>query len=262
MKGDEESLRQDVEYALKELNTDYIDIAVLCRVPKNIEESIQTLLKLKEEKKIKHIGLSEASYNTLEKVRKLTEIYCIEQEYSLFSRDIEENDYINKLRNDLNIKRFFLYSPLGKGFFCNLFKNYDDLKLYNDFRLNFVPKLSSKENFDYYLSKFNIVKEMAEKKQITTGQLCLLWLIYQGRKEKKSEGENKQDVIEYEYDMIPIPGTTKINHLEENMKVLEIYQQNNNILTSEDLKLLDETFKVDELVGERYAHPEQTFKYN
>lgn len=115
MRGDRESLRRDVEYALEQLGTDYLDIIVLCRVPKDvpIETSVSAMAELVAEGKARHIGLSEAAASVIRRAHNVHPLYCVEQEWSLWSRDIEEK--IVPTCKELGI-RVVAYSPLGRGF--------------------------------------------------------------------------------------------------------------------------------------------------
>ncbi len=113
MRGDPEYLRKDVDYALEQLGIDYIDIIVLCRVPTDvsIEESVSAMKAIVDSGRARHIGLSEASAKIIRRAHAVAPIYCIEQEWSLWSRDIEEE--IVPACRELGIK-IVAYSPLGE----------------------------------------------------------------------------------------------------------------------------------------------------
>lgn len=237
MKGDADSLRQDVDFALKELGTDYIDVIVLCRVPSDvpIEESVATMAALVEEGKARQIALSEASAQTIRAAHKVHPIYAIEQEWSMWSRDCEES--IVPTCRELGIK-IVAYSPLGRGFLTGIIRGRDsDVFGEHDFRLMGVPKFSE-ENLPQNLELVDQVAALAQTKGITVGQLALAWLHAQGN------------------DVIPIPGTTSVVHLDENLAALDIE------LTKEELDTVDKIFHVDAVKGDRYAHMGMTFKGN
>jgi aryl-alcohol dehydrogenase-like predicted oxidoreductase len=237
MKGDAASLREDVEFALKELQTDYIDIIVLCRVPNDvpIEESVQAMAEIVKEGKARHIGLSEASAQTIRKAHAVYPIYAIEQEWSMWARDCEE-ELIPTCR-ELGIK-IVAYSPLGRGFLTGTIRGRDsDVFGEHDFRLMGVPKFSE-ENLPQNLQLVDQVASLAKEKGITVGQLALAWLHAQGN------------------DVIPIPGTTSVAHLDDNLAALQIN------LTEEESKKIDEIFRIDAVQGDRYAHSSMTHKGN
>ena len=237
MKGDAASLREDVDFALKELGTDYIDIIVLCRVPTDvpIEESVKAMAELVNEGKARHIALSEASAQTIRKAHAVHPIYAIEQEWSMWARDCEE-DLVPTCR-ELGIK-IVAYSPLGRGFLTGTIRGRDaDVFGEHDFRLMGVPKFSE-ENLPENLKLVDAVAALAVEKKIAVGQLALAWLHAQGD------------------DVIPIPGTTSVAHLEDNLSALDIK------LTKEDIKKIDEIFHVDAVKGDRYVHSGMTHKGN
>lgn len=184
--------------------------------------------------KARHIGLSEASANTIRRAHAVTPIYCIEQEWSLWSRDIEE-ELVPTCR-ELGIK-IVAYSPLGRGFLTGTISGRDDPKMGGaDYRKS-VPKFAE-GNIETNLNLVNATKALAERKGCTVGQLALAWLHAQGP------------------DVIPIPGTTNPDHFDANYAALNIS------LTAEDLAEIDSIFKPDAVAGERYAGNHFTFKSN
>jgi aryl-alcohol dehydrogenase-like predicted oxidoreductase len=237
MRGDAASLREDVEYALKQLETEDIDIIVLCRVPNDvpIEDSIQAMAELVKEGKARHIGLSEASAKTIRKAHAVHPIYALEQEWSMWARDCEE-DLIPTCR-ELGI-RIVAYSPLGRGFLTGTIRGRDSNVFgEHDFRLMGVPRFSE-ENLPHNLELVDQVAALAQEKGITVGQLALAWLHAQGS------------------DVIPIPGTTSVAHLDDNLAALNIK------LTEEEKKRIDDIFHIDAVKGDRYAHSSLTHKGN
>jgi aryl-alcohol dehydrogenase-like predicted oxidoreductase len=237
MRGDREGLRNDVHYALEQLGTDYIDIIVLCRVPSNIpiEESVQAMKELVEEGKARHIGLSEASAATIRRAHTVHPLYCIEQEWSLWARDIEES--IVPTCQELGI-RVVAYSPLGRGFLTGSIRSRDDPSLDpNDYRIKAHPKFQS-DNFSTNLELVDRVKALADRKGITVGQLALAWLHAHGSF------------------VIPIPGTTSITHFDQNYAARSIG------LSEEEMKEIDDIFHPNAAAGERYAGNHFTFHQN
>jgi aryl-alcohol dehydrogenase-like predicted oxidoreductase len=237
MSGAEEALRKDVDFALEQLETDYIDIIVLCRVPTDvtIEEAVLNMKKLVDEGKAKYIGLSEASAATIRKAAAVAPIYCIEQEWSLWSRDIEEE--IVPTCRELGIK-IVAYSPLGRGFLTGTIRSRDDPNLdKSDYRLNGNPRFAE-GNIEKNLTLLEQLESIAAKKGCTVGQLSLAWLHAQGP------------------DVIPIPGTSSINHLEENLAARNIS------ITSEDIDEINKIFQPEKVAGNRYPHMTMTFHGN
>jgi aryl-alcohol dehydrogenase-like predicted oxidoreductase len=232
LRGDAESLRRDVDFALEQLGTDYIDIIVLCRVPKDvpIEESVAGMGQLVAEGKARAIGLSEAAPSIIRRAAAVHPIYCIEQEWSLWSRDIE--DSIVPTCRELGIK-IVAYSPLGRGFLTGAIRDRTELK---DYRAT-NPKFAE-GNFENNLSLVDAIQALADRKGITVGQLALAWLHAQGP------------------DVIPIPGTSSIHHFDQNYAALQV------TLTEEDLLEIDGIFHRDAAKGERYAGNHLTFHEN
>lgn len=164
MRGDAASLERDVDYALEELGTDYIDIIVLCRVPKDIpiEESVAAMKNIVNSGKARHIGLSEASAAVIRRAFSVHPIYCIEQEWSLWARDIETAGIVAACQ-ELNIK-VVAYSPLGRGFLTGSFQSRDDPAL-QDYRLR-TPKFSE-DHFNRNLRLVDAVKVQNENKNFS-----------------------------------------------------------------------------------------------
>jgi len=236
LRASAEDIQKDVDYALEQLGTDYIDIIVLCRVPSDIpiEEVVQNMQAVVQSGKARHIGLSEASASTIRRAHAVVPIYCIEQEWSLWSRDIEKE--IVPACRELGIK-IVAYSPLGRGFLTGTIKSLDSPALEGfDYR-KMSPKFAE-GNFQQNLSLVEAVQALADRKHITVGQLALAWLHAQGP------------------DVIPIPGTTKPAHFDQNYAAREV------ILSKEELEEIETIFKVDAAVGERYPGNHNTFHEN
>ena len=235
LKADAAALRVDMDYALKQLGTDYIDVIVLCRVSTDIpiEDSIEAMKTLVKEGKARHIGVSEASASMIRRAHAVHPLFCIEQEWSLWTRDAEVE--IVPTCRELGIK-IVAYSPLGRGFLTASIRSRSDMDP-ADYRLHGQPRFSE-SNFGANLLLVDRLKTLADRKGITVGQLALAWVHAQGD------------------DVIPIPGTSSVVHLDENLAAAHVK------LTEEDLKEIDELFPVDKVVGDRYAHMALTFHGN
>src|SRR6185437_12096764 len=160
-----------------------------------IEETMGVLKELVEAGKIKYIGLSECSSDTLRRAYAVHPVACVQIEYSPFSLDIERDEIgLLKTCRELGVA-IVCYAPLGRGMLTGQYKSPDDFAE-NDFR-RIVPRFS-KENFSKNLELVNQITTLAKKKGCTPGQLTLAWTLAQGD------------------DFIPIPGTSKIKNLEEN----------------------------------------------
>lgn len=223
--GKPEYVRQAVEASLKRLGTDVIDLYYQHRVDPNtpIEDTVGAMAKLIEEGKIRNIGLSEASADTLRRAHKVHPITALQSEYNLWTRDVEENDVLNTCR-ELKIG-FVPYSPLGRGFLSGQIRSIDDLEADDWRRTN--PRFQG-ENFNKNVELADKVSEIAKAKNCTPAQLALAWVLAQ------------EDFI------VPIPGTTKVKRVEENIGAAEVE------LTAEDLKAIDEVFPLNVAAGLRY----------
>src|SRR5216117_4044984 len=218
------NIRVAVEGSLKRLGTDHIDLYYQHRVDPNtpIEETVGALAELVEEGKIRYIGLSEAGANTLRRAVKVHPIAALQSEYSLWTRDPEEE--ILPTCRELGIG-FFAYSPLGRGFLTGQFKRFEDLPE-DDYRRQ-SPRFQG-ENFQKNLDLVRRVGEIAKEKSIKTSQLALAWVLAQGE------------------DIVPIPGTKHRRYLEENVCALDVK------LTPEDRRRIDEVFPYGSTAGLRY----------
>ena len=198
--GRPEYVRQSCEGSLKRLGVDVIDLYYQHRVDPStpIEETVGAMAKLVEEGKVRFLGLSEASPSTLRRAAKVHPIAALQTEYSLWSRDPE--DEILPTCRELGIG-FVAYSPLGRGFLTGRIKRRDDLAA-DDFRRN-SPRFQG-ENFQRNLDVVERVRQISDEKACTPAQLALRWVLEQGE------------------DIIPIPGTKRRIFLEENLGALEI----------------------------------------
>lgn len=202
VRGDKEWVKQACHDSLERLGIDQIDLYYQHRVdPKvPIEETVQAMVDLKNEGKIRYLGLSECSAKTLRRAHKVHPIAAAQMEFSPFALEIEsaQTDFLKTAR-ELGVK-IICYSPLGRGFLTNTIKSRDDLDK-SDTRFNH-PRFSE-EHFGDNLKLVQSLSDVASKKGCTPGQLALAWVLAQGE------------------DFIPIPGTKRVKYLEENAKAVD-----------------------------------------
>jgi len=220
--GTPENVRLSVEGSLKRLNTDYIDLFYQHRMDPNtpIEETMGALSELVQEGKIRHIGLSEAAPETIRRANAVHPVTALQTEYSLWSRDPERE--ILPVVRELGIG-FVPYSPLGRGFLTGTIRSLDQLDE-SDFRRN-NPRFMG-ENLRANTAIVEQVDVIATQLGVKPGQVALAWLLAQGD------------------DIAPIPGTKRINYLEENIAADAIE------LTPNQLKALG---ALRAPIGDRYA---------
>jgi aryl-alcohol dehydrogenase-like predicted oxidoreductase len=222
--GKPDYVKKSCEDSLKRLGTEYIDLYYQHRVDPNtpIEETVGALAELVQEGKIRYIGLSEAGANTLRRAVKVHPIAALQSEYSLWTRDPEEE--ILPTCRELGIG-FVAYSPLGRGFLTGQLTKFEDLEP-DDYR-RLSPRFQG-DNFQKNLDLVKQVELMAREKGCQPSQLALAWVLAQGD------------------DVVPIPGTKHRKYLEENIGALEID------LTIDDLRRLNEVFPTGAAAGQRY----------
>ncbi|HTY11073.1 MAG TPA: aldo/keto reductase [Bacteroidota bacterium] len=222
--GKPEYVRSSCDASLRRLGVDVIDLYYLHRVDPNtpIEETVGAMSGLVKEGKVRYIGLSEAGANTLRRACKVHPITALQTEYSLWSRDPEE-EILGACR-ELGIG-FVAYSPLGRGFLTGGIKRMEDLAP-NDFRRN-SPRFQG-ENFQHNLDLVKKVEKIAAEKKCAPSQLALAWVMAQGS------------------DIVPIPGTKRRKYLEENIAAASL------ALTKEDLRRIDEAMPRGAASGLRY----------
>ncbi|RYO86800.1 hypothetical protein DL766_000160 [Monosporascus sp. MC13-8B] len=215
--------------SLKALGVDHIDLYYVHRVNPNIpiEETVRAMAELKAEGKIKAIGLSEISSNTLRRACKVAQVDAVQIEYSPFERFIEGPEGTNLLATcrELGVA-VVAYSPLGRGLLTGAIKSKESVSGEDDWRSGF-PRFSG-ENLDANLKLANQFKALAEKKGCTPAQLALAWLLRQGE------------------DIIPIPGTKRIKYLEENWGTLQVQ------LTDAEVAEIRSFVESAEIAGGRY----------
>jgi aryl-alcohol dehydrogenase-like predicted oxidoreductase len=229
--GKPEYVKEAVEASLKRLGIETIDLYYLHRIDPDtpIEDTVGAMAKLVEEGKIRHIGLSEASEETLKRAVKVHPITALQSEYSLWTRDVENNGVLESCR-ELGVG-LVPYSPLGRGFLSGAIKSIDDLEADDWRRTN--PRFQG-DNFAKNLDLVEKVNEIAAAKGCTPAQLALAWVL--------AQGEN----------IVPIPGTKRVARLEENAGAVDIE------LTTEDIEAIEKVFPANAAAGERY--PEHMMK--
>lgn len=223
--GRPEYVRSACEASLSRLKTDYIDLYYQHRVDPQvaIEETIGAMADLVKEGKIRLIGMSEASGETLERAIKVHPIAALQTEYSLWSREPEDGILEFCKLNGIS---FIAYSPLGRGFLSGKIKSIDDLEE-NDYR-RFSPRYQG-ENFAKNLKLVKRIEEMAQIKECTASQLALAWVLSQG------------DHI------IPIPGTKRMEYLHENIGACDVK------LSPEEKEELEDMLPKGAAAGQRYT---------
>jgi aryl-alcohol dehydrogenase-like predicted oxidoreductase len=220
--GHPDYLRSAVLQSLQRLKTDYIDLYTPARVDPNvpIEETIGALADLVEKGLIRYIGLSEASAESIRKAAAVHPITALQIEYSLWSRDIEA-EVLPTIRA-LGIG-LVAYAPLSRGFLSGAFKKPEDIK---DGRA-YMPRFQG-ENFYKNLDLVEQVRLIAAEKGCTPAQLAIAWVLSQGA------------------DIITIPGSKRISHLEENIISESVH------LTSDDLQRIEAAMPAGKASGQRY----------
>jgi aryl-alcohol dehydrogenase-like predicted oxidoreductase len=220
--GSPEYVHRSVDGSLKRLKTDRIDLYYQHRVDPNtpIEDTVGAMAELVEQGKILHIGLSEASAETIRRAHAVHPITAVQTEYSLWTRDVEVE--ILPTCRELGIG-FVPYSPLGRGFLSGRFTKPEDLDE-GDFRRR-GPRFTG-ENLDANLELAAKVKEIAEDQGVTPAQLAIAWVLAQGD------------------DLVPIPGTKRRSYLEQNAGAANIE------LSEQDLARIDAELPA--VSGERY----------
>jgi len=217
-------VREACDASLRRLGVDHIDLYYQHRVDRTtpIEDTVGAMAELVRAGKVRHLGLSEAAPQTIRRAHAVHPITALQTEYSLWSRDPE--DEILPVVRELGIG-FVAYSPIGRGFLSGRFKTIDDLEPTDYRRLS--PRFQG-DNFARNLDLVRRIEEIARAKGVTPAQLAIAWILSRGN------------------DIVPIPGSRSIGHLEENIAAAEIE------LTSEDLARIDEVAPKGVASGERY----------
>ncbi|MBP3983951.1 aldo/keto reductase [Pseudoxanthomonas helianthi] len=223
--GRPEYVQAACEGSLKRLGVDHIDLYYQHRVDPQvpIEDTVGAMARLVEQGKVRFLGLSEASAETIRRAHAVHPITAVQSEFSLWSRDQEENGVLATLR-ELGIG-FVAYSPLGRGFLTGALKSPDDFDA-DDYRRH-SPRFQG-ENFAKNLALVEQVDALAKAKGVTASQLALAWVLAQGD------------------DIVPIPGTKRIRYLDENLDALDVQ------LDAAELAALDAVFPPGAVAGMRY----------
>jgi len=211
--------------SLKRLGVDHIDLYYQHRVDRSvpIEETVGAMAQLVHQGKVRYIGLSEASAATIRRAHKVHPITAVQSEYSLWTRDYED-DVIPTLR-ELGIG-FVPFSPLGRGMLSATIRSIDEFGA-DDMRARISPRFE-RENFERNLRVVDRLKQIADEKQLTPSQLALAWVLAQGD------------------DMVPIPGTKRRKYLEENAAAASVK------LSKTDLARIEEVAPKGFAAGDRY----------
>lgn len=218
-------VRKSVEGSLQRLGVDHIDLYYQHRVDPEtpIEETVDAMAALVRAGKVRFVGLSEASAETLRRAHKVHPITALQSEYSLWTRDPVTTGTLQACR-ELGIG-FVAYSPLGRGFLTGAIRSPEDFEA-DDYRRH-SPRFQG-ENFKRNLALVDAVNDIAREKQCTPGQLALAWVLAQGD------------------DIVPIPGTKRRKYLEENAAA------DNISLSADELARIDAAFPIDAVAGARY----------
>jgi aryl-alcohol dehydrogenase-like predicted oxidoreductase len=222
--GKPDYVRRACDASLERLGVDHIDLYYQHRVDAEtpVEDTWGAMKELVEAGKVRYLGISEAAPETIRKAHGVHPITAVQTEYSLWSRDVE--DEILPTCRELGIG-FVAYSPLGRGFLTGQIRSFEDLPE-DDYRRG-SPRFQG-ENFEKNLELVDRVNEIASEKGVAPSQLALAWLSHQGE------------------DIVPIPGTKRRKYLEENAAAADVE------LTDEDLKRIDEVAPHGAAAGERY----------
>jgi len=226
IRGDAAYVKQACDASLERLGVDHIDLYYQHRVdPKvPIEETVGAMADLVRAGKVRHLGLSEAAPETIRRAHTTHPITALQTEWSLWTRDVEENGVLETVR-ELGIG-FVAYSPLGRGFLTGDFKTFEDIPQ-GDFRRT-NPRFQG-ENFDKNLDLVAEIERMAREKGVSSAQLALAWVMSRGD------------------DVVPIPGTKRVKYVEQNAAAAKI------TFTEKELERIDSVMPVGAASGQRYA---------
>ena len=224
LNGRPEYVRRALERSLRHLGTDYVDLYYLHRIDPGvpIEETIGAMAELVAQGKVRHVGVCEASAQTIRRAHDVHPLTAVQTEYSLFERDIEHNGVLDTLR-ELGIG-LVAYSPLGRGFLSGAITSPDDFAA-DDWRRT-DPRFQG-ENFNRNLDVVREVRRIAAAKGVTPSQLALAWVQHRGG--------------------VAIPGTKRRRYLEENIAATEV------TLTAEDFAAIEAAAPRGVVSGDRYA---------
>jgi aryl-alcohol dehydrogenase-like predicted oxidoreductase len=226
--GSPDYVRQACDASLERLGVDHIDLYYQHRVDKTvpIEETVGAMKELVEAGKVRYLGLSEAGSGTIRRAHAVHPITALQSEYSLFTRDLEDNilDTVRELGIGL-----VAYSPLGRGLLTGTITRDSGADGQQDNRRSaYFPRFQG-EALDANLTLVEKITEVAQEKGCTPGQLALAWVLAQGD------------------DIVPIPGTKRVRYLEENVAATDVK------LSAEDLQTLERAVPREAVAGDRYG---------
>jgi aryl-alcohol dehydrogenase-like predicted oxidoreductase len=229
--GRPEYVRAACDTSLQRLGVDHIDLYYQHRVDRTvpIEETVGAMAELVTAGKVGHLGLSEASPETIRRAHATHPVTALQTEYSLFTRDLE--DEVLPTLQELGIGRV-PYSPLGRGLLTGAITSEDALEASDSRRTAYFPRFQG-DALDANLALVAKIREIADAKGCTPGQLALAWVLAQG--ERHGLG------------VVPIPGTKRIPYLEENVGAASV------VLADEDLAALEDAVPRDAVAGARYG---------
>jgi len=222
-------IREAVDGSLRRLQTDRIDLLYQHRVDPNvpIEDVVGVMAELVREGKVRYLGLSEAGAKTIRRAHATHPISALQSEYSLWERNLEPE--IIPLLRELGIG-LVPFAPLGRGFLTGNVKRAEEYPP-GDFRHR-DPRYQG-ENFDRNMAAASVVRELAQRKGLTPGQVALAWLLHKGD------------------DIAPIPGTKRRTYLEENIAAADV------VLSGDEMSTLDAALAPEHIAGPRYGPAQQ-----
>jgi aryl-alcohol dehydrogenase-like predicted oxidoreductase len=225
--GTPDYVRSACDASLQRLGVDHIDLYYQHRVDRTvpIEETVGAMAELVEAGKVRHLGLSEAAADTIRRAHATHPITALQSEYSLFTRDLE--DEILSTVRELGIG-LVPYSPLGRGMLTGTITGAESLPESDSRRSGRFPRFTG-EAFDANLALVEKIRELADEKGCTPGQLALAWVLAQGE------------------DVAPIPGTKRVKYLEENVGALDVR------VSDDELKALETAVPREAVAGDRYG---------
>ena len=224
VRGDAEYVRRACDASLGRLGVDHIDLYYAHRIDPNVplEETIGAMSELVEAGKVRYLGVSEAAPGTIRRAHETHPLTAVQIEYSLWTRFAEEEHF--GVCAELGIS-FVPYAPMGRGFLSGEIKSFEDLEEHD--RRRHHPRFAQ-ENIDQNVTMLQTLQDVAVDHGVSPSQVALAWVLAQG-----------------EF-MLPIPGTTSTDHLEENVAAVDIR------LSAQDLAALDAAFAPDRVAGPRY----------
>jgi aryl-alcohol dehydrogenase-like predicted oxidoreductase len=241
--GRPDYVRRACDASLQRLGVDVIDLYYQHRVDTTVpvEDTWGALRELVEAGKVRHVGISEAAPETIRRAHAVQPVTAVQTEYSLWTRD-PEDDGVLATCAELGIG-FVAYSPLGRGFLSGQIRSLDDLAP-DDFRRR-NPRFQG-ENFARNLELVGRVREIAEEKGVTAGQLALAWVMAQSGRDTDGRGNPAGGGGAGRPAVVPIPGTKRVAYLEENAAAADVP------LSDDDLRRLDDAAPAGTTAGDRY----------